>query len=202
MKRLRSHLQCGGLKLEGVSTAKIALFHQGSTELRWCANCVFFLPVNILTGVTRRLLGPHDHHYRAITAGTALPYKSDDTSACTNQLEYTYDTRVLAVIKRDRGYCCTYMFSFVASVLNTSVGVVVMSQIICIAPSRGPITLPGGAVLYHMRILYRTRMVCIHVPYAYGTIFRTIRVRYRHTRMVRTICVLCFFSVSSSLAIT
>ena len=28
-----------------------------------------------------------------------------------------------------------YMFSFVASVLNTSVGVVVMSQIICIAPS-------------------------------------------------------------------
>ena len=47
------------------------------------------------------------HHYRAITAGTALPYKSDDTSACTNQLEYTYNTRVLAVIKRDRGYCCS-----------------------------------------------------------------------------------------------
>ena len=41
-----------------------------------------------------------------------------------------------------------------------------------------------------MRILYRTRMVC-NIPYAYGTIFRTIRVRYRHTRMVRTICVLC-----------
>ena len=36
------------------------LFHQGSTELRRCENCVFFLPVNILTGVTRRLLGPHD----------------------------------------------------------------------------------------------------------------------------------------------
>ena len=34
------------------------------------------------------------HYYRAITASTALPYKSDDTSACTNQLEYTYDTRV------------------------------------------------------------------------------------------------------------
>ena len=48
------------LKLEGVSTAKIVLFHQGSTELRRCENCVFFLPVNILTGVTRRLLGPHD----------------------------------------------------------------------------------------------------------------------------------------------
>ena len=48
------------LKLEGVSTAKIVLFHQGSTELRKCENCVFFLPVNILMGVTRRLLGPHD----------------------------------------------------------------------------------------------------------------------------------------------
>ena len=44
----------------GMSTAKIVLFHQGSTELRRCENCVFFLPVNILTGVTRRLLGPHD----------------------------------------------------------------------------------------------------------------------------------------------
>ena len=48
------------LQLEGMSTAKIVLFHQGSTELRRCENCVFFLPVNILTGVVRRLLGPHD----------------------------------------------------------------------------------------------------------------------------------------------
>ena len=48
------------LQLEGMFTAKIVLFHQGSTELRRCENCVFFLPVNILTGVTRRLLGPHD----------------------------------------------------------------------------------------------------------------------------------------------
>ena len=46
--------------MEGVSTAKIVLFHQGSTELRRCENCVFFLPVNILMGVTRRLLGLHD----------------------------------------------------------------------------------------------------------------------------------------------
>ena len=45
--------------MESMSTAKIVLF-QGSTELRRCENCVFFLPVNILTGVTRRLLGPHD----------------------------------------------------------------------------------------------------------------------------------------------
>ena len=48
------------LQLEGMFTAKIVLFHQGSTELRRCENCVFFLSVNILTGVTRRLLGPHD----------------------------------------------------------------------------------------------------------------------------------------------
>ena len=41
-------------------TAKFVLFHQGITELRGCENCVFFLPVNILTGVARRLLGPHD----------------------------------------------------------------------------------------------------------------------------------------------
>ena len=43
-----------------MSTENIVLFHQGSTELWRCENCVFFLPVNILTGVTRRLLGPHD----------------------------------------------------------------------------------------------------------------------------------------------
>ena len=46
--------------MEGVSTEKVVLFHPGSTEIRRCENCVFFLPVNILTGVTRRLLGPHD----------------------------------------------------------------------------------------------------------------------------------------------
>ena len=46
--------------MEGVSTAKIVLFHRGSTEQWRCENCVFFLPVNILTGVTRRLLGQHD----------------------------------------------------------------------------------------------------------------------------------------------
>ena len=39
---------------------KNVLFHQGSTELRRCKNCDFFFPVNILTGVVRWLLGPHD----------------------------------------------------------------------------------------------------------------------------------------------
>ena len=58
--RFRSNLECGVLKVEGVSIVKIVLFHQGITELRRCENCVFFLPVNILTGVARRLLGPHN----------------------------------------------------------------------------------------------------------------------------------------------
>ena len=32
----------------------------------------------------------------------------------------------------------------------------------------------GDSVLYHMRILYRTRMVrSTYIPYAYGTIFRS-----------------------------
>ena len=48
------------LKFEGVFPAKFVLFYQGSTELRRCENCVFVLPVNILTGVARRFLGPHD----------------------------------------------------------------------------------------------------------------------------------------------
>ena len=43
-----------------MSTAKIVLFHHGSTEFQRCENCIFVLPVNILTGVARRLLGPHD----------------------------------------------------------------------------------------------------------------------------------------------
>ena len=40
--------------------SKNVLFHQGSTELRRCENCVFVLPVNILTGVAQWLLGPHN----------------------------------------------------------------------------------------------------------------------------------------------
>ena len=40
--------------------SKNCLVHQGSTELQRCENCVFYLPLNILTDVARRLLGPHD----------------------------------------------------------------------------------------------------------------------------------------------
>ena len=59
-KQFRSNLVCGVLKLAGMATAKIILFHQGSTELWRCKNWVFVLPVNILTGVARWLLGRHD----------------------------------------------------------------------------------------------------------------------------------------------
>ena len=55
LKRFHSNLVCGVLKLVGVSTAKIVLFHLGSTELWRCKNCIFFLPVNILTGVAHQL---------------------------------------------------------------------------------------------------------------------------------------------------
>ena len=60
LEAISLNLECAVLKLEEVSTAKIVLFHQGSTELRRCENCVFVLPVNILMGVARGLLGPHD----------------------------------------------------------------------------------------------------------------------------------------------
>ena len=49
-----------GTEVGGHVHSKIVLFHQGSTELRRCKNRVFVLPVNILTGVVRQLLGPHD----------------------------------------------------------------------------------------------------------------------------------------------
>ena len=56
MLLFRSNLVCGVLALVGVSTVKIFLFHKGSTELWRCENCIFFLPVNVLTGVVCWLL--------------------------------------------------------------------------------------------------------------------------------------------------
>ena len=61
-ERFCSNLECGVLKLEGMYTAKFILFHQGSTELRRCENCVFFLPVNILTGLRAGFLGRTTHY--------------------------------------------------------------------------------------------------------------------------------------------
>ena len=68
------------LQLEGMCTAKIVLFHQGNTELRRCENYVFFLPVNILTGVTRRLLGPHD--IPCVLILICAKFNNDGTSYC------------------------------------------------------------------------------------------------------------------------
>jgi len=48
------------LKLEGISTAKIIRFHTSSMKVRIRENRIIVLPVNILTGVVRRLLGQHD----------------------------------------------------------------------------------------------------------------------------------------------
>ena len=44
LERFRSNLECRVLKVEGVSTAKIVLFHQGSTEvrkLRFLSSCQY-----------------------------------------------------------------------------------------------------------------------------------------------------------------
>jgi len=48
------------LTVEGIFTAEIVRFCKSSMKLRICENCIFVLPVSILTGVARRLLGPHD----------------------------------------------------------------------------------------------------------------------------------------------
>ena len=73
------------LQLEGMSTAKIALFHQGSTEPRRCENCVFFLPVNTLAGVTRRLLEPHDTlPYVLICDHSKFPSLMSHNLSCVN----------------------------------------------------------------------------------------------------------------------
>ena len=55
---------------------------------------------------------------------------------------------------------------------------------VCHMDWKRPYYLHSDVVLYHMRILYHTRMVHTICVYAYGT---TIRVRYNHTRMVRKI---------------
>ena len=48
------------LKLAGMPTAKIVLFHKGSTELRRCENHAFFFPVNILTVLHASFLSCYD----------------------------------------------------------------------------------------------------------------------------------------------
>jgi len=49
-----------GIELEGNSTAKIVWFRTSSTKLHIRENRIIVLPVNILTVLAHRLLGPHD----------------------------------------------------------------------------------------------------------------------------------------------
>jgi len=44
----------------GICTAKIVWFCTSSVKLRICKNCIIVLPVNILAGVARWLLRPHN----------------------------------------------------------------------------------------------------------------------------------------------
>ena len=53
------NLESGVLMVEGISTAKIIQSHAGSVKLHMCKNFIIVLPVNVLTGVARWLLGPH-----------------------------------------------------------------------------------------------------------------------------------------------
>ena len=46
--------------MEGISTAKTVRFGKSTTKVHIRENRIIVLPVNILTGVAHRLLGPHD----------------------------------------------------------------------------------------------------------------------------------------------
>ena len=103
------------LQLGGMSTAKIVLFHQGSTELRRCENCVFFLPVNILTGVTRRLLGPHDTLPCVLITGV------------TRRLLGPHDTLPCVLITMYLVVCLTFHFIKVSDTITHTIMMVYVS---------------------------------------------------------------------------
>ena len=48
------------LTVEGISSAKIVRLRKSATKVHIRENRIIVLPVNILTGVAHRLLGPHD----------------------------------------------------------------------------------------------------------------------------------------------
>ena len=56
------NLESGVLTLEGISTAKIVRFHTSSTKLCIREYRIIVLPVNILTGLLRRLLAGAARH--------------------------------------------------------------------------------------------------------------------------------------------
>ena len=63
LARFCYNLECGVLTVEGTSTAKIIRFCKSSTKVHICENRIIVLPVNILTGVARRLLRPHNRYH-------------------------------------------------------------------------------------------------------------------------------------------
>ena len=60
LARFSWNLKCGVLTVEGISTAKIVRFRKSTTKVHIRENRIIVLPINILTGVAHRLLGPHD----------------------------------------------------------------------------------------------------------------------------------------------
>ena len=60
LERFPSTLECRLPWLAGNCVANLVPIRYVITEIQMCENDVFVLPVNILTGVVRQLLGPHD----------------------------------------------------------------------------------------------------------------------------------------------
>ena len=58
--------------VEGISTAKIVRFCKSTTKVQ--KNRIIALPVNILTGVAHRLLGPHDTLPCVLIYSTSNPF--------------------------------------------------------------------------------------------------------------------------------
>ena len=57
-----SNLECGLPYLADTSVATLVSIRQGITELQRCENCVYFLPVNILTVWRAGFLGRTTHY--------------------------------------------------------------------------------------------------------------------------------------------
>ena len=60
LERFPSNLECRLPWLAGNCVANLVPIGYVITEIQRCENDVFVFRVNILTGVARRLLGPHD----------------------------------------------------------------------------------------------------------------------------------------------
>ena len=66
-ERFSLHLVCGLPLLAGISLANLVPIGLDITELHRCENCVFFLPVNILTVWRAGFLGRTTHFDRTVS---------------------------------------------------------------------------------------------------------------------------------------